>query len=275
MVKITVEYERAICLIADLHVGSRYAIAPEKWITREGGSFDSLLNPAQKQLLKHWKDFVYKMRHDFDIDTVIIDGDVCAGTNPRQYARGLFTADLNEQLEAAYHLLEPLCKGLKVVVLNGTPYHESQDFQIHQTLADYFNGEFHGYVSLAKIKPSEKIMFVTHEAPIAPVYPETATARDMMHMFKSMALGKTPKINVIVRAHRHISDYKHKKEFHLINLPCWCCFAPYPKITRYYFLMQPDIGGVLLLLEKKTHRVCPKIFDDYELPHVADRLTTI
>jgi len=270
MVKVSAEYERSICLISDLHVGSRYALCPEKWLSREGGSFDSLMIDAQRKLLEYWNDFTYKMRHDFKIDTVFIVGDVCAGVNPKQYGAGLITSDLTEQVEGAIKLLTPLCKGRKVHVWSGSLYHEDPIYQIHKDVADAFNGTFHGYLANLKLTPSNKIAFVTHESSIAPVYPETATARDLMHMAKALMLEKIPKINVVIRAHRHISDYKHKKDFHFINLPCWCCFTPYPRIARYYFLMQPDIGGALLLLEKKTHRIRVIMFDDYPVPHVAD-----
>lgn len=275
MVKITAEYERAIALAADLHVGSRFALCPEKWITSSGGRLDKLMAKGQQQLLTYWRDYVEKMRRDFHVDTVFLVGDIIAGKNEREYGCGLITADLTEQVEGAIKILEPLCKGLNVHVWSGTPYHESADYKVHKVIADAFDGVFHGYLALLRIKPSEKIAFITHEAPVAPVYPETATARDLLHKFKAEGLGKIPKINIIVRAHRHVSDYKHKRDIHVVNLPCWCCFAPYPKLTRYYFLMQPDIGGALLLIEKKTHRVRVIMFDDYPLPHIADQIIQV
>lgn len=272
MVKLTAEYERAIAMIADLHIASIYGLNDPRWLP---SFYPSHVVKASKQLYSYWVNFTNKMRNEFNIDTVMIVGDVIAGSNPKEFGVDLLTPDLNEQVELALKLLTPLCKGLNVHVWSGSPYHDSLDFKTHKVIAESLNGVFHGPLSICKIKGTNKNMFVAHDASLAPVYPETIAARDLLHMFKAEGLQKIPKINIVVRAHRHISDYKHKRDKHIINLPCWCCFTPLPHSGRKYFLIQPDVGGALLLVEKRVHRIRVIMFDDYPLPHIIDYPTIL
>jgi len=269
--KLVHEYLRSVALLSDTHVGSRYGLCPYKYLTSTQDELSAAINPGQKQLYESWLAYVRRM-DEMKVDTVFLIGDICSGTNFRESGVHMMTTDMNEQVEMAASLLEPLCKGRKVAVWSGTPYHESRDFRIHQLLAEYLNGRFYGPMSNLKLEPSKKVVNVAHATTSALVYPETVLSRDIMFMKEAEALEKLYKINAIIRGHRHSYVEIHKHDVHYISLPCWEAFTPYYKNVQWYFKNQPDIGGALMLLDEE-HRLRFMHFL-YPAPKISDKLVS-
>jgi len=270
-VKLVHEYARVIALISDLHIGSRYAVCPENWETEEGTNLSKMANQGQKELLKHWNNFV-KTCNELNVDTIFILGDVCAGVNPKECGLHMMTTDLNEQCKGAETLLEPLCKNRNVGVFSGSQYHESRDFRIHENIAKHLGGKFYGAIANIRLEPTDKIVNLAHRTTEALVYPETSLSRDIMFEKEAEALGKLYKTHAIVRGHRHSFVEIHKYDLHYVSLPCWQAFVPYEQAVRWYFKFQPDIGGVIMFVDMNGRLRFWHFL--YPCPHIADKIVT-
>jgi len=267
--KLEHEYKRIVAFISDLHVGSRFAVFPKGFHGKEGSNISRSMNQGQRDLLKYFKNFTRKC-DELKVDTIFIVGDVVAGTNPKEQGLFMMTSDLDEQVDASVKLLEPLCEGRKVGVWSGTQYHESRDYRIHGTIARALGGEFFGNIANIKLIPSNKVVNITHPASSALVYPETPMSRDMLFFKEAEALGKIPKVDVIVRGHRHMFCHIHKNAIHYIHLPCWQSFVPYEGALKNYSRWQPDLGGVILLIDMEDRaRVFHYLYPNV---HIVDRV---
>lgn len=268
--KLEHEYLRSIALISDTHVGSRFGLCPEKYVSVEEDTIAP--NRGQRQILESFRDYSRRMRDDFKIDTVFLVGDMMAGLNIKEFGVFMKTTDMNEQVEMATQVLNILCKGKRVAVWSGTPYHEARDFRIHQLLADNLGGKFYGSISNMRLEPTSKIVNVAHATTQAMVYPETVLSRDILFLKEGEALGKLYKTSAIIRGHRHSYVEIHKSDLHYISLPCWEAFTPYYKATQWYFKFQPDIGGALMMVDVKERLRFMHFL--YPCPKIADRLVS-
>lgn len=263
--KLVHEYLRSIALLADMHVGSRFGLCPKNYVSESKNPIS--MNPGQGELLASWEKY-WKVMDSMQVDTVFLDGDIMAGTNFKELGAFMMTTNMNEQVAMATRLLAPHVSNRKVYVWSGTPYHESKEYQIHESLAKDLRGKFMGPLSNMEIRPSTKIVHVRHASTSAMVYPETVLGRDIMFLKDAEALAQIPKISGIITGHRHSYIEVHKYDVHYISLPCWEAFTPYYKATMSYFKFQPDIGGALMLLDTESRLrfmhflyPCPKISD--------------
>jgi len=276
MVKLSHNYSRVIALIADLHIGSRYSLCPDKWVLHDpAGQVTGTFMPGEEQakLLTYWKDYTKIMRNDLKIDSVFVVGDVIAGINPRECGKHMITPDPTEQVEEAIKMLEPLCKNKRVAVWSGTMYHEARDYKIHRNIAEALGGTFFPGVGNIKLTPSERIANVAHHQSAATIYPATPMTRSMIFAKEAQSLGKIHRADVIIRAHKHMWYYIHSAAGHFVSLPCWQSFVPYEKAIKYYFKFQPDIGGAVLFLDERD-RIRVWHFT-YPAVHISDQTTTI
>jgi len=274
LINVTNKYKRVIALLSDVHIGSRYAVFPDNYITEDGDKLSNARNAGQLKLLKCWKDFS-TICDKFKVDSIFLVGDITAGMNPKELGMYMMTTDLDEQVDASVLLLKPLCENRKVGVWSGTTYHESlaTNVKIHKRMAELLDGRYMGNLSNVRLTPSRKIANITHKSTGAVIYPETVMGRDMMLFKEAEALGLIPKIHVIIRGHRHKWNYIHKVDQHYIQLPCWQAFIPWKGITRWYPRMQPDIGGALLLIDSKDRiRVWHFL---YAPVHIADQVKSM
>jgi len=69
-----------VCMIADLHVGSKYAITPEKYKDINGNEWIVPTNKANRRLMDYWHHFA-KVFKTFKFDELWIIGDAIAGLN--------------------------------------------------------------------------------------------------------------------------------------------------------------------------------------------------
>jgi len=244
------KFKRIIALLADLHVGCRYAVFPEDFVSEEGNNLSATMNDMQVKLLEYFKHYV-QVCNDLNVDSVFLVGDLIAGTNPSEQGRLMVTTNLNEQKEACIKLLEPLCKGRKVGVWSGTRYHDSLTYRTEQDIARHFKGKFFGEIANVRLVPSNRVASISHHGHSAIIYPETAFGRDMTFYLESMALGKLPKIDIIIRAHLHRWCYIHRYKIHYVSLPCFQGFVPYPRAVKYFGKLQPDIGGAILFIDEE------------------------
>ena len=259
--------KRSIAFVGDLHVGSRFAVAPAGYRTREGNAIH--ISEGQMTLLQHFRDFCQRC-DELEVDTVFLMGDLVDGHNPKGYGRNLVTADLNDQIGMAVMLLRDLCKGRKVYGIEGSGYHAlSGNMSADQMVVQLLGGEWKGMVSVCQFEPSQLTFFITHGTGGGTIYRATAMDRENLFINASVGIGKISPVQVIVKAHKHYHLYMEQNGQHMLQIPCWSAWVPNKIYLRLYGRMQPDIGGCVLQITDDD-RIVHHVFL-YELPRIADR----
>jgi len=229
-----------------MHVGSRHAVFPDNFYSGLEGNLLGL-NKGQKMLLEYWEDFVEKCEKN-RVDTVVLDGDIIHAQNRAEYGRYTMTTNLDEQVDAAYRLLRPLCDERDTYVFDATGYHESLDSRLHKALADRLGAKYMG--ALADLIFSDRRFQITHGTGGASIYRETKMGRDGFFMKWAEGMEKLPRTDVLVKGHFHEFIHIHAKKQHLIQLPCWQTFVPWQGALSNIGRMQPDIGGVIVFIDE-------------------------
>jgi len=274
LVKVTNTYPFRIAIISDLHVGAQHGIFPIDYIdTRSGQPYD--LNEGQKVLWKYLQDYLGYLKR-YKVNTLVILGDLIGGQNWAERGAYMMMTDMTIQLRACAYLLSYICKKIptiqKVYLFKGTPYHGSRDLSAEEQVANDLKGNYginaeylgeYAYLTLTYNK-YKKVLWFAHPATGATQYPETVLGRDIGHFLQAYATGKLPKVDMIIRAHRHEYMELHKTTVRYMVLPCWQFYVPYDKAVKWYAKWQPDIGGAILLADEKVrlrpwHYVYPNL----------------
>jgi hypothetical protein len=268
---------RVFALVGDMHVGSRFALFPEEFRSFEGNVLSAALNAGQKKLLEYWHQFV-DICDEYQVDTVCLLGDIMNGRNPRGLGYGQVTPDMDEQVDAAFELLVPLCRSRTVCSIAGTDYHQSLEVRLHKTLAEKLKdialkSKFHGFVGNFKVKNTNRIMNVQHGASGAVYYLTTVMERNIWHARVKEVEQKLPHIDIFIKGHWHIWAHIDVMGTHAVQVPCWAMWHPWKSSLTYYTKMQPDIGAALLFVDRKS-RIKVWHFK-YQLPVVQGKLEAI
>lgn len=253
--KMSMEYTHRIGCLPDIHAGESRAVMTDDFETDEGQKISP--NPAQKLIKKQW-DKTIEMYDKLKVQYIFVVGDAFGGINRIESGRYMFCR-IPDQIRLAADLLEPVCKNRKLLVWRGTQYHEYPKGvgEAHLELVNRLRGrgvdaEFmgaHSYIELVGPKRTRRL-FVAHEAPTGLVYPATLMSRDIM--WATMGGGdKTLEVDGIVRAHLHHWLHVDHSGKHAVQLPCWLAHTPYKQTIKYFFKLQPTIGGTVIVMDSK------------------------
>lgn len=259
--------KRAIAFIADLHVGSRFALNPPQFLTPEKLGLE--LHGGLLQIWTYWLDFCRKCTEN-KVDTVVILGDLMDGQNHRENAANLLTPSMDEQKDMAEMVLREICRNRKLIMIGGSGYHKGQgnNSNPEKDVCVRFNGEWLGSIKNVRFKPSDKMFNLAHGESGAYIYREMLMGREMLFTKAAEALGKIPKIKVIARGHLHCFSHIHSSYMHFLQVPGWKAFEPNKIFLKSYAKMQPDIGGVIVFIDDNDRiRVWPFL---YPQVHIAD-----
>jgi calcineurin-like phosphoesterase family protein len=239
-------YVRKIAFVSDTHFGSRYAPWPEGMTTPEG----NLLEPSegQRTLNSYWRQFIDTV-DAIGCDTVFHNGDVIEGTNRKEFGNLLMNAELETQKEAAAIMLEPLFRGRKAYMLKGSGYHHSLDTDVVQHLADKMGVVNLKAVANCRLTPSNRILHISHGESAAQIYRTMLMDREGIFHLAASGEGKIPKADLIIHGHLHHFIHIDLRKQHLVQLPGWKLFSPDRIHLKNYPKMQPDIGGVIILID--------------------------
>ncbi len=259
--------KRSLAFVGDLHVGSRYAVAPKWWRSREGSALP--LNEGQLVLYEAFQDFCDRC-DEFEVDTVFLMGDLVDGPNRKGFGRLLMTQDLNEQIEMAVELLKPLCVGRKVYGIEGSGYHVLPGgVSADQMVVQLLGGHWKGPLCVGRFAPSKLVWNIQHGQSGAMIYRETVLAREQIFMNAAAGLGKIEFTHVMVRGHWHWFYFDATNGQWKIQVPAWACFVPNRVYLKSYGKMQPDIGGVIVQITDEDRLVMREFL--YPLPKIADQ----
>lgn len=259
-VAITNTYPFRIGLISDLHIGAQHALFPPNFADAYGLGYT--LNGGQIKLWEYMNQYIQKLK-EFKVNTLVVLGDIIAGKNAKELGTYIMGTDLKMQKDAAVEVLGYICDQVgtieKVIIMRGTPYHGARDMPVEEAVADRlsakfnvdatYNGEYM-FMDL-KYNGKKKTIWMAHPATGGVVYPETALGRDIGQFLQAQATGKLPKVDMIIRAHKHEFLELHKSSIRYMMLPCWQFYVPYDKAIEWYSKWQPDIGGAILLADEE------------------------
>jgi hypothetical protein len=264
-------FVRRFAAVSDLHIMSRYSLFPPNFETKNQ-KFPP--NDGQLQIWNSYKEFC-DVCDEWEVETVLVAGDVVHGQNYKERGLGLMSTNMNEQIDAACTALKPLLKGRKSHWVSGSGYHVDQNgLSIEELIFDRLQAEkattgaFYGPVANLNISPFNKLLNLTHGGGRAAYYRESIIAREIVYGKVANQNGKLPKIDMYIHGHFHWFNHLHQQNVHHLQLPGWTAYEPASIFTQAYTRMQPDIGGALILFDDVGRTtVWPYL---YPLPHIAD-----
>lgn len=270
--------ERSVALVSDTHVWSDYAlVSREPVYNQKGNMFNppEVLNKGQKTIQSYWYDMFIPTALNFNVDTVIHFGDAIQGCNPREGGVDCLSPDLDYQKQDFVNLMKPLVKDRIYHQFSGTMYHESLDTKIHRDVVDQLHpycekAHFHGKFANIKLKGTEKILNCAHAATSALIYPGTVIDRELTFAKVAAAEGRIPKPDYLIRGHLHRYLHLDYPDIHGVQLPGWMAWYPLGDKVRLYGRTQPDIGWVLLLVDKMNRSLLLHFI--YPTPNIIDFL---
>jgi len=158
----------------------------------------------------------------------------------------LLFSSLDEQIAGYVDLMKPNLKGRQFGIVSGSSYHESTEFQVSRAIAEKLKGSFLGYIKNIKVENTSRTLNIAHNAGYPQVYLSTILDREMLFQKVAESIKKIPKVDILVRAHVHLSLYIHQEGGHIIFAPCWKIFEGMPLTTKLYPRKIPSIGGVII-----------------------------
>ena len=267
-----------IGIIADVHAGSRYAVFPEDFVTKEGNELR--INEGQRQILNSWNDFVSKLKSR-NINALFLLGDMVQGKNPKEFGIDLMTPDLDEQKSAVYELLSPFEKDIRegkitLAVVSGSGYHEAGDTRIHKDITNYLTGiqdapSFYGLVANLQIR--SKILNIQHGSSNAYMYRSSIMEREEIFTRVAEAEGRLPHIDAYIKGHWHRFEVLKTAHMLMLQVPGWSAFIPWRGAMKGYARFQPDIGGCVLTITGYNDMVVEEFL--YPCPNIADAVKGI
>lgn len=269
---------RSVALLSDTHDMSDYAlVSKEPLYNQKGNQINPLeaLNEGQKTIQSYWYNEFIPTAENFNVDTIIHFGDAIQGCNPREGGIDCLTPNLDYQKEDFVNLMEPLVRDRVYHQFSGTKYHEALDTRIHRDITNQLRphckeAHFHGKFANIKLKGTNKILNCAHAATSALIYPATVIDRELVFAKVSAAEGRTPKPDYLIRGHLHRYLHLDYPDIHGVQLPGWMAWYPLGDKVRLYGRTQPDIGWVLLLVDKLSRSLLLHFI--YPTPNVIDFL---
>jgi hypothetical protein len=262
--------KRIIALLGDTHTGSRYAIFPPNYKTKQGNLLN--INRAQAKLYEYWQD-MKRVFNELKVDTIMHFGDHIEGSNRKELGRFLLANEQEDQKEAITQLMSEIVVGRNYYSVTGSGYHHSLDTDVTEHIAEKLKGKckkvinFGGVVNM-KIEGTSRVMHASHGESAAMLYRTMIMDREGLYHLAAQAEEKIPKADIIAHGHLHSFVHLHMRHQHLIGVPAWKMFTPDRIHLKIYPKFQPDIGFIILIVDVENHITvwdykydCPKIDD--------------
>lgn len=263
------KYPIRIGFLPDIHVGCTRAVCTPIFTWEDAGGLTQTYkaNEVQLMLYELWKRNI-ELFKKYGVQHIFVIGDAFQGSNYLDGGAFLFIMKA-KQIKLAADLLEEVYVGcdrkVDFYLWRGTKYHESKagSGEMHLGLVKELKSrgmpakymaqtsyvELHGSKNIQNEEYRIRRLFIAHEAPNALVYPATLMSRDINWCLQSGASGNTLPVDGIIRAHLHNWIHVDHSGIHAVQLPCWQGHMPYKSTTKYFFKLQPTLGGAMLLMD--------------------------
>lgn len=264
------EFPIRIGFLPDMHTGETRSVCTPTFQYKDAGGLVQTYhaNKAQLMLYKLWKRNI-ELFKKYGVQHVFVIGDAFGGENYRE-KRALTFLKNSDQVTLAADLLEEVyvgCdKSVDFYIWRGTKYHElpAGQGEMHESLVEKLRSrgipakfmyqvsyvELYGGKSVYTKKERIRRIFVAHEAPTALCHPATLMSRDIDWCLTSQASGNTLPVDAIIRAHIHNWLHVDHSGIHAVQLPCWLGHVPYKSTIKYFFKLQPTLGGAMMLMDE-------------------------
>lgn len=260
-------------MVSDVHGGSPYSVCDEEGLTVPYGNEAIQIKPnkGQLELYTHWE-YMIKMADEFNVDTVLDLADAMDGVDYKNNGQGVMTTVLDSQVELTTRLYKPVVKGRKFYGCSGSPYHESQDTQLHLRLAEKLEkyaeqSTFVGVVGLLTIPEINKRLMMSHKDGNAMLYTATKNDRELIYQKVAEANEQLPEIHYRISAHLHKAMHLDNGRQHYLQNPCWKTWYPIKGSTQLIGRMQTDIGFSIIQFDS-AGRSTVKLFV-WSSPNIA------
>lgn len=263
------EFPIRIGFLPDIHSGSTRSVCTPilKYLDAGGLPMEYHANDAQLMLYDLWKRNI-KLFKEYGIQHIFVIGDAFQGDNYLESGAFTFINKPNQVLLTA-DLLEEVYEGcdrkVDFFIWRGTKYHESRAGQgeMHRELVEKLNQrgvpakymhqisyvELEGGLNVLTEEKRTRRIFIAHEAPTALIYPATLMSRDINWCLQAQASGTTLPVDAIIRAHLHTWLHVDHSGIHAVQLPAWQGHIPYKSTIKYFFKLQPSLGGAMMLMD--------------------------
>lgn len=242
---------KKILVISDLHVGSRVSIMPDE-VSVDQHERKMLIqsNTIQKKILTKWEEMVEDVGR---VDAVINLGDTCDGVNRKSSGTGLWTTDINLQMEVAKDLLSRI-KTNKYLGVQGSYYHVGDNTSSDKGVTEGLGGTFGD--ELAIVSEGRRI-HCAHDVGVSSsgfAYRTTPIAQQMMLASLGAEYGK---FSLILRGHAHYFVHVSFTESQGVICPCWKGRDEFA--ARRSLAYNPHMGYVVINIRDQI-QVEPHIF---------------
>jgi hypothetical protein len=273
---------RNLLVIGDVHVGSTYGMLPPDFISTDGS--EKPQNAGQKYLWECWLDMKRKAAR-FNIDSVVINGDLIEGKQPKQKAAELTLVAPNDQESAAVFLMRDLRNWLEkntgrevpFFFVQGTEYHEGRGAEELESIAARvqganINSNFSGRHSkeVLDLDLDGTIVNFAHHLGGGSGFSRSASLdAEALWCQITASKGQAVAADLIVRSHLHYYMHVEHANRHAFLCPCWQLQTRFARHRSAYKLM-PDIGALIFHVspEAKQRGLDPIAFTKllYRLP---------
>jgi hypothetical protein len=253
---------RRIGVIADMHGGSPFGVAPPEWETEWGNIIVS--NPAQEKLYEYFTDFC--TTHLKDCDTLLLMGDMAEGNNKFEFGRNLTAADLTEQVNMTVHMLKPYVEEykLKVLGVNGSKYHNSLEVSLDRRIVEDLGGTYLGNMKIVHFEGTDVHAHICHSSGGSLIYRATVADRESLFLDAAEGLKKVPNhISLLIRAHWHWYHKQENASRQAVYAPCWKVLFDWSKTGGMWSRFLSDLGGLVIELEGDNVEI-----HKYLYPHI-------
>lgn len=269
-------------MLGDVHVGSIYGLLPPDFVSSDGG--EKPQNEGQKYLWACWQD-MKRRTTKFAIDSVVVNGDLIEGKQPKQKCSELTLVAPNDQETAAVFLMRDLRNWLEkntgrevpFYFVQGTEYHEGRGAEELESIAarvkganiqSNLTGRYCKEV-LDLAVDGVVVNFAHHLGGGSGFTRSGVLDAEAMWAQITSSKGESVAADLIVRSHLHFFMHVEHVNRHALLCPCWQLQTRFARHRSAYKLM-PNIGAIVLHInpEAKKRGLDPVCFTKvlYALP---------
>jgi len=242
---------KRILVISDMHVGNRVSIMPDEvYIDQAERKMKIESNLIQKKIYTKFEEMVDDVGR---VDAVLNLGDTCDGVNRKSNGTGLWTTDINLQMEVASNLLSMVHTNTYLGV-QGSYYHVGDNLSSDKNVIEGFKGTFGDELALVS---EGKRIHACHDVGVSSSgtsYRTTAIAQQMMI---SALNPEYQGFNLLLRGHTHYYVNVSFQHAQGVICPCWKSRDEFA--ARRTLAFMPHMGYLVLNIKDRIE-VEPHIF---------------
>lgn len=248
---------RNILVVGDLHVGSIYGMLPPDFVSSDGA--EKPQNDGQRYLWDCWQDMKTKAAQ-FSIDSVVVNGDLIEGKQPKQRASELTLVAPNDQESAAVFLMRDLRNWIEkntgrqvpFFFVQGTEYHEGRGAEELESIAARVQGanissNFSGRYckEVLDLDMGGTVLNFAHHVGGGSGFTRSGSLdAEALWCQITSSKGQAVSADLIVRSHLHFFMHVEHTNRHAFLCPCWQLQTRFARHRSAYKLM-PDIGALI------------------------------